>query len=89
VIKLIEIIWKRIKELEGEEFRQIRGGTFTYKVTGNSMELSRTNRNLSKGTFKKAIENVPLENTLPLQSLQAPSYLYAILMDKRIRKNDW
>jgi hypothetical protein len=89
VFNLIEIIWERIKEFEGEEFSQIRGGTFTYKVSGNSLELSRTNRNVSKSTFKKALENVPLENTVPLQNLQAPSYLYAILMDKRIRKNDW
>lgn len=86
---MIEFVWKRIMECEGEVFKQIRGGEFTYKVKGNTMELSRTNRSVSKATFEEALIHVPLENPLPIQNLQAPSYLYAILMDKRIRRNDW
>jgi hypothetical protein len=34
-------------------------------------------------------ELVPLTTTAPLQRLQGPSYLYAILMDDRIRHGDW
>ncbi|MGP4107946.1 hypothetical protein [Virgibacillus sp. L01] len=86
---LIEYVWERVKGLEGEQFRQIRGGQFTYKVKGDYIELSRTNRSVSKSTFKEALTHVPLNNTVPLQNLQAPSYLYAILMDKRVRKHDW
>jgi hypothetical protein len=86
---MIEFVWQRIKECEGEVFKQIRGGEFTYKVKGNTIELSRTNRSVSKATIEETLKYVPLENTVPLQRLQAPSYLYAILMDKRIRKNDW
>lgn len=85
----IEILWERIKECEGKVFQQIRGGEFYYKVNGNLVVLSRTNRSVSKTTFSKALKDVPLKNTVPLQNLQAPSYLYAILMDKRIRKDDW
>ena len=86
---MIEVIWQRIIETEGQHFRQIRGGEFTYKILGNQISLDRTNRNISKNTFAQALENVPLKNTIPLQRLQAPSYLYAILMDTRIRRNDW
>lgn len=86
---MIEEVWERIKEYEGNAFRQIRGGEFTYKIKGNLIVLSRTNRTISKNTFREALKYVPLENTVPLQNLQAPSYLFAILMDKRIRKNDW
>lgn len=86
---MIEEVWERIKEYEGNVFRQIRGGEFTYKIKGNLIVLSRTNRTISKNTFREALRYVPLENTVPLQNLQAPSYLFAILMDKRIRKNDW
>jgi hypothetical protein len=32
---------------------------------------------------------VPLENTVPVQHLRGPSYIYAILMDPRIRQDDW
>lgn len=86
---MIETVWERIKGCEGQVFKQIRGGEFTYKVKGNAIELSRTNRLISKNTFKEALKYVPLENTVPVQHLQAPSYLFAILMDKRIRQNDW
>lgn len=70
-------------------FQQIRAGEFTYKINGNNMQLSRTNSSVFKVTFEEALKNVPLENTVPVQRLQVPSYLYAILMDKRIRRNDW
>lgn len=86
---MIELVWQRIKEHEGEIFRQIRGGEFTYLVKGNYIELSRTNRSISKTTFEDALRYVPLENTVPVQNLQAPAYLYAILMGKRIRMSDW
>lgn len=86
---MIDELWERIIGLEGEKFYQIRGGDFTYIVKGNGIELSRTNRSISKTTFNEALKYVPIENTVPLQHLQAPSYLFAILMDKRVRKSDW
>ena len=51
-------------------------------------------RVLVKGTFfvcleRKALEFVPLNNTVPIQHLSALSYLYAILMDAKIRGNDY
>ncbi|MBN1072093.1 hypothetical protein DVV81_13090 [Clostridium botulinum] len=85
----VEVIWKRIKENEGEIFQQIRGGEFSYKINGKCLYLSRTNHSISKATLGEALKKVPLANTVPLQNLHAPSYLYAILMDKRIRKKDW
>jgi hypothetical protein len=86
---MIEVIWERINENEGQVFKQIKGGEFTYKVEGNTIKLSRTNRIVSKSNFAEALKYVPLKNTVPLQRLQAPSYLFAILMDNRIRQNDW
>jgi len=82
-------IWKRIQRHEGETFRQIRGGEFTYEVVGNNVIPDRTDRNLHISQFEQAFALVPLENTKPVQHLQGPSYLYAILMDDRIRQNDW
>jgi hypothetical protein len=86
---MIEIIWNRVLEHEGQVFKQIRGEELTYRVKGNGIKPNRTNRTVSKSTFAEALKYVPLENTVPLQRLQAPSYLFAILMDPRIRGNDW
>lgn len=85
----IEIVWNRVLDVEGEVFRQIRGKEFSYSVAGNSITLSTTNRSISKKTFEQALEYVPLPDTTPVQHLQAPSYIYAILMDSRIRTGLW
>lgn len=84
-----DIVWKRICDNQGQEFRQIRGKIFTYSIRGNTAYLNCTNRSFSKSTIKQALEFVPLKNTVPLQHLQAPSYLYAILTNERIKKNLW
>ena len=85
----IGIVWRRIEALEGEEFQQLRGARFTYAITGNVLVPSRTNRQLARSQFEKALNLMPVRNTVPLQHLQGPSYLYAILVDSRVRLSDW
>ena len=84
-----EKVWNRIKAHEGETFTQIRGGEFTYEVSGNTVIPDRTNRIFPRSNFEKAFDLVPLENTTQVQHLQGPSYIYAIMMDDRIRQSDW
>lgn len=85
----IETVWNRVVSCEGEKFHQIRGKEFSYTVTAKSIILSTANRSISKGTFEQALEYVPLSDTTLVQHLQAPSYIYAILMDSRIRNGLW
>ena len=80
-----EIIWSRIKQHEGETFKQIRGGEFRYIVNGNMVIPDRTNVQISKKYFQEALSHYPLTNTVKIQNLRGPSYIYAILMDNRIR----
>ena len=84
-----DLVWERIKEHEGETFTQIKGKKFTYEVQGNSLKPNTVNRIIPNSEIKKALNFVPLPNTVVIHNLQAPSYLYAILMDKRIRENLW
>ena len=80
----IDEIWKNIQRHQGETFLQIRGKPFMYSVVTNNVHLHTTNRSISKKTFEHALEFMPLSSTTPIQHLQAPSYIYAILTDKRI-----
>ena len=82
-------VWARIEAHAGEDFSQVRGATFSYEVRGSSLVPSRTKWNIPRAHFEKAWQLVPLKNTAAVQHLQGPSYLYAILMDKRIRQLDW
>ncbi|MCY4393758.1 MAG: hypothetical protein OXC10_01295 [Rhodospirillaceae bacterium] len=82
-------VWTRIMSHSGEEFRQIRGGRFTYVAREGYIEPDRTRQNLPRSHFEAAFELVPFEDTTGLQHLRGPSYLYAILMDCRIRQSDW
>ena len=82
-------VWTRIRSHSGEVFRQIHGGEFTYVAHDGYVEPDRTRQNLPRSHFEKAFELVPLEDTKSVQHLRGPSYLYAILMDRRIRQSDW
>lgn len=82
-------IWRRVVACEGTTFRQIRGGEFSYEVRGDRLILDRTNQFISKDQLFQAVQLVPLSSTKPVQHLRAPSYLFAILMDERVRQGDW
>ena len=85
----INTIWMRIKAFAGEEFRMIRGGTFRYRVHKCHVIPDRTNQQIPKSHFRKALSFLPLQDTVPIQHLRGPSLIYAILTDSRIRKKDW
>jgi hypothetical protein len=84
-----DTIWARIELNSGERFVQIRGGEFIYEVVAGHIVPNRTNQQIPKSHFEEAFSLVPLDNTVPIQHLRGPSYIYAILMDQRIRKDDW
>lgn len=84
----IDTVWARIKASAGEEFRQIRDKAFTYEVHGSAVIPERIDQNIPRAHFEEALQLLPLENTVPVQHLRGPSYIYAILMDHRIRRSD-
>jgi len=88
-IPSIDKVWGRIVAHEGETFAQIRGRRFEYQAHRGYLRPSTTNQNIPRSHFEKALALVPLANTVAVQDLRGPSYIYAILMDKRIRQNDW
>ena len=81
-----EAIWDNVQKNEGEVFHQIKGNPFTYTVNHSktSIQLSTTNQAITRNQLEKAAQLLPFENTVPLQHLRAPSYLFALLTDKRI-----
>ena len=82
-------VWSRIRQHEGEGFQLIRGDVFTYEMFDNYLRPVGRVRHLSRANFEKALARVPFENTRSVADLQGPSYVYAILMDPRIRGGDW
>lgn len=82
-------VWDRIKNKAGSEFHMIRGAAFRYAVVAGHVVPDRTNHQIPKSHFEKALALVPLENTAKIQNLRGPSFIYAILMDARIRQSDW
>ena len=86
----IDHIWSQIRRLEGQEFRTKTGKSFTYSVYGDSLTPSRTEYNLGKIEFAKALAKVPLKGPGEIsQTVRGPSYVWAILHDPRVRKTDW
>ena len=82
-------VWGRIVEHAGQPFTQVRGRVFQYTVRSSSLTLSTTNQVVGRSQFERALKLVPLESPSQIKNLRAPSYVYAILMDSRVRKQDW
>jgi hypothetical protein len=84
----IDEIWRNILKNEGNTFYTKTGIDFLYSVNGNSLYPKPSNGStifpITKTTLEDAMELMPLRNTVPLQKYKAPSYIYAILTDKRI-----
>ena len=85
----LDELWNRLNEHQGEEFTQIRGGGFRYGTTDTALFPDRTAWQIPRKHFGEAQAFVPLKNTVVVQHLYGPSYIYALLMDRRIRRNDW
>jgi hypothetical protein len=79
-----DVVWHRIVALQGQTFHQKTGKPFRYRVPGNSVVPSTTNRQLPRSHFARAYERAPIDGPGQLQDLQGPSYLYAILTDPRV-----
>jgi hypothetical protein len=85
----IATVWNRIGAHAGEDFTMVRGAQFTYVVAHSAVNLNRTNQQIAKSDFEKALARVPFKNTTDVQDLHGPSFVYAILMDERIRAGEW
>lgn len=85
----IELVWERIRDCAGQEFRTVSGLPFTYHVPGNYLRVDRTNRNLSRTNFAKALPHLPAAGPGQLARRQGASYTWAILMDPRVRQENW
>lgn len=86
-------IWTRIEAHQGEEFRTATRLPFTYRVEGTGIwffrEERRVNRKLTQRQVEKAIARCPLRSTTEIKDLMDYPYLFALLMDTRIRCGDW
>lgn len=86
----IEVVWARILAHQGQVFHQVKGQAFTYEVSGDALIPSTASAKIYKSQFAKALEAVPFSRVSDVpRNVFGPSYVYAILMDPRIRNGDW
>jgi hypothetical protein len=83
-------IWLRICAMEGEEFETKTGKPFTFEISGNTFHPSRTQYNIAKADFQKALNLVPIEGPGVISNLvRGSTYIWAVLHDRRVRWQDW
>jgi len=86
----VDTVWMRIKALEGQEFKTKTDKSFLYEISGNIFLPSRTKYKITKADFGKALEMVPLDGPGEIVNLvRGPTYIWAVLHDRRIRKGEW
>ena len=90
---LSEAVWRAIQNCQGEEFHTARGLPFTLEMQGNGIwffrEGKRINRKLTRAQIEMAISRCPLKSTTEIKDLMDSPYLFALLMDRRIRGQAW
>jgi hypothetical protein len=89
---LAEAVWHRIESHQGEVFKTVRGLPLTYAVEGAGIWFDRghrINRKLTRTQVEVAIARCPLTRTTEIKDLIDYPYLFALLMDGRIRGEDW
>lgn len=77
-------VWQRILEYEWAIFYLPDGGEFAYIAGNDYLAIVRSNFRLPRADIEKAWAVYPFKNTVSLQHLRYPSYIYAILTDERI-----
>ncbi len=88
-----ESVWGRIESHQREEFKTATKLPFTYEVEGAGIwffrDGRRINRKLTRSQVDKAIARCPLASTTEIKDLIDYPYLYALLIDRRIRGQAW
>jgi hypothetical protein len=73
----------------GEEFKTKKGLPFSYAIVHGTLRTSRNKGEIPKADFEQALARVPLKNPSAVFDLHGASILYAVLMDDRIRADNW
>ncbi len=87
----IDEVWERIRAHQGETFRIMSGDPLVYRIEGERLHHNRTVSSTSKTAFGNALPHVPCDgpSAFPRDKVWGPSYVWAILHDERIRRDDW
>jgi hypothetical protein len=90
---LSDAVWRRVADHQGEQFHTVRGLPFTFEVEGAGIWFSRegklVNRKLTRTQFEVALSRCPLTRTTEIKDLMDYPYVFAVLMDERIRGEAW
>lgn len=83
-------VWNRIVASAGQPFSTSRGLPFTYTTSPASLRTSRTRYSIGRTEIEKAYAHVPFNGPGDItKTVRGPSYVWAILHDRRIRRTDW
>ena len=90
---LPEAVWRRVAKHQGKPFQTVRKLPFTFKVEGAGIwffrDGKRVNRKLTRTQFEVALSRCPLTRTTEIKDLMDYPYMFAVLMDGRIRGQAW
>lgn len=86
----IDDVWHRLKGLEGHDFETKTGKPFTFEISGDVFHPSRTRYNVAKADIRKALDLVPFDGPGVINRIvRGPAYVWAVLHDRRVRRQDW
>jgi len=80
------VMWQRIRQYAGAQFKTKTGLPFTYRIDGSNLIPDRTGYPLHINQFRLAYQQLPLRGPSEINNLvRGPAYIYAILTDARTK----
>jgi hypothetical protein len=90
---IFSTVWDRIASHGGELFETKNGVKFAYRVEGQGFFPEGRNHRIDFSDFENAYANVPCDGPSSISQgirlVRGPSYIWAVLHDRRIRQSDW
>ena len=90
---LLDAVWRRVVKHQNRQFQTVRGLPFTFAVEGTGIwffrDGKRVKRKLTRAQFAVALSRCPPTRTTVIKYLMDYPYLFAVLMDGRIRGQEW
>ncbi|MBI3697913.1 MAG: hypothetical protein HY238_24155 [Acidobacteria bacterium] len=80
-----DLVWQKVAQLEGAEFRSAKGVGFTYRYGRTYVVVSAGHQSVPKTFFEKIFQRLKNGTVDSSPVLQGQTYILAILTDLRVR----
>ncbi len=82
-----DLVWQKVRELEGAEFTTRKGIRFTYRFHKTYIVVSSGSQSVPRTFFQKILDRIRQGTAETAPALQGQIFILAILTDPRVQES--